>query len=108
MSNRSSHFVHRFQTLPSALAGVSGPRRLLALAVVLALLALILLPTVGQAQAQTTEVWAATMTVGRQEVLGIPINVWGYSQLLVFGSLDDTDFTIGSTTHTVQPCPALP
>ena len=50
MSNRSSHFVHRLQTLPSALAGVSGPRRLLALAAVLALLVLALLPTTGQAQ----------------------------------------------------------
>ena len=50
MSNRSSHFAHRFQTLPSALAGVPGSRRLLALAVVLPLLALTLLPTAGQAQ----------------------------------------------------------
>ena len=102
MSNRSSHFVRRFQTLPSALAGVSGSRKLLALAAVLALLAVTLQPTVGQALAQTTEVWAATMTVGRQEVLGTPIDVWGYSQFLNYGSLDDTDFTIGPTTHTVQ------
>ena len=50
MSNRSSHFAHRFQTLPSALAGVPSARRLLALAVVLPLLALTLLPTAGQAQ----------------------------------------------------------
>ena len=50
MSNRSSHFVRRFQTLPSALAGVSGSRKLLALAAVLALLAVTLLPTAGQAQ----------------------------------------------------------
>ena len=49
MSNRSSHFAHRFQTLPSALAGVPSARRLLALAVVLPLLALTLLPTAGQA-----------------------------------------------------------
>ena len=54
MSKRSSHFVHRFQTLPSALAGLSGSRRLLALAAVLALLALMLLPTAVQAQADTT------------------------------------------------------
>ena len=40
MSNRSSHFVHRLQTLPSALMGASGSGRLLALAAVLALLAL--------------------------------------------------------------------
>ena len=53
MSNRSSHFVHRLQALPSALAGVSGSRRLLALAAVLALLALTLLPTVAQAQTET-------------------------------------------------------
>ena len=55
MSDRSSHFVHRLQTLPSALAGVSGPRRLLTLAAVLALLALTLLPTAGQAQTYETE-----------------------------------------------------
>ena len=53
MSNRSSHFVHGLQTLPSVLAGVSGSRRLLALAAVLALLALMLQPTTAQAQAQT-------------------------------------------------------
>ena len=35
MSNRSSHFVRRLQTLPSVLAGVSGSKRLLALAAVL-------------------------------------------------------------------------
>ena len=55
MSNRSSHFVHRLQTLPSALAGVPGSRRLLALAVVFALLTLTLLPTTGQAQTYNTE-----------------------------------------------------
>ena len=50
MSNRSSHFANRFQTPPSALAGVSGSRRLLALAAVLALLALMLQPAAAQAQ----------------------------------------------------------
>ena len=55
MSNRSPHFVHRLQTLPSALAGVPGSRRLLALAVVFALLTLTLLPTTGQAQTYQTE-----------------------------------------------------
>ena len=54
MSNRSSHFVRRFRTLPSALAGVSGSRRLLALAAVLALLALTLQPTAAQAQTETS------------------------------------------------------
>ena len=54
MSNRSSHLAHRFQTLPSALAGVPGSRRLLALAAVLALLALTLLPTAAPAQTDTT------------------------------------------------------
>ena len=44
-------FAHRFQTLLSAVAGASGPRRLLALAVVLALLAAAL--QVPGAQAQT-------------------------------------------------------
>ena len=54
MSNRRSHFVHRLQTLLSALAGVSGSRRLLALAAVLALLAPMLLPTTAQAQTAPT------------------------------------------------------
>ena len=54
MSKRRSHFVRRFQTLPSALAGMSGSGRLLVLAAVLALLALTLLPTAAQAQADTT------------------------------------------------------
>ena len=62
MSNRSSHFVHRLQALPSALAGVSGSGRLLALAAVLALLALTLLPTTAQAQT-VTEVWSETLPV---------------------------------------------
>ena len=53
MSNRSSHFVHGLQTLPSALAG--GSRRLTALAAVFALLTLTLLPTTGQAQTYNTE-----------------------------------------------------
>ena len=64
MSNRRSHFVHRLQTLPSALAG--GPRRLPALAAVLALLALLalaLLPTAAQAQADTTPPALASATV---------------------------------------------
>ena len=52
MSNRSSRFVHPLQSLTSALAG--GPRRLPALAAVLALLALALLPTAVQAQTDTT------------------------------------------------------
>ncbi len=108
MSNRSSHFVRRFQTLPSALAGVSGSRKLLALAAVLALLALTLLPTTGQAQAQATEVWAATMTVGQVETSGLTFDVWGYSQSNGTGSIDDTDFTIGSTTHTVQSLTSSP
>ena len=54
MSNRSSRFVHPLQTLPSALAGMSGSGRLLALAAVFALLALMLQPTAVQAQADTT------------------------------------------------------
>ena len=52
MSNRSSRFVHPLPSLTSALAG--GPRRLPALAAVLALLVLALLPTTGQAQTDTT------------------------------------------------------
>ena len=61
MSNRRSRFVHPLQSLPSALAG--GPRRLPALAAVLALLVLALLPTTAQAQTPTT-LWTATLTVG--------------------------------------------
>ena len=53
MSSPRSHFVHRLQTLPSALAGVSVSRRLLALAAVLALLALALQPPNAQAQTVT-------------------------------------------------------
>ena len=45
--------MHRLQTLPSPMAGVSFSRKLLALAAVLALLALALQPPAGQAQAQT-------------------------------------------------------
>ena len=63
MSNRRSHFVHRFQTLPSALAGVSVSRRLLALAAVLALLALALQPPAAQAQTVTEEVWSSTLSI---------------------------------------------
>ena len=101
MSKRRSHFVHRFQTLPSALAGVPGSRRLLALAaVVLALLALTLLPTAAQAQ---TEVWAATMTVGElTDQAGTRYGTFGYSASAGYGSLTDTDFTRGSTTYTVR------
>ena len=51
MSNRSSRFLHPLPSLTSALAG--GPRRLPALAAVLALLVLALLPTTGQAQSAT-------------------------------------------------------
>ena len=50
MSNRRSRFVSRFQTLPSALAGVSGSGRLLAHQ-----------PTVAQAQT-VEEVWSSTLT----------------------------------------------
>ena len=50
MSYRKSLFVNRFQTLPSALAGVSGSGRLLAHQ-----------PTVAQAQT-VEEVWSSTLT----------------------------------------------
>ena len=50
MSNRSSHLAHRFQTLPSALAGVPGSRRLPAHQ-----------PTVAQAQT-VEEAWSSTLT----------------------------------------------
>ena len=64
MSNRSSHFVQSdLPSLTSALAGVPGPRRLTALAAVLALLVLALLPTTGQAQSDTTPPALASATV---------------------------------------------
>ena len=47
-----------------------------------------------------TVIWSATLTVGRLQ----SSDVWGYSANDGYGTLDDTDFTIGSTTYTV---PAL-
>ena len=56
------------------------------------------------AQAETV-IWSATLTVGRlQSLTGTARDVWGYSANDGYGTLDDTDFTIGSTTYTV---PAL-
>ena len=47
-----------------------------------------------------TVIWSATLTVGQLQ----SSDVWGYSANDGYGTLDDTDFTIGSTTYTV---PAL-
>ena len=54
MSNRSFHFVRRLQTLPSALAGVSGSGRLLALAAALVVLGAVSSVTPVQGQTATT------------------------------------------------------
>ena len=54
MSNRSSHCVRRSPALPSAAAVASGSGKLLALAALLALLVLTLLPNAGQAQTPPT------------------------------------------------------
>ena len=100
MSNRSSRFVHPLQSLTSALAG--GPRRLPALAAVLALLVLALLPTTGQAQSDTTPpalesatvaADGATLTLAFDEVLtrtGFSFSV-GLSV-----TADGTSVTVGS------------
>ena len=99
MSNRSSHFVHRFQTLPSFLAG--GPRRLPALAAVLALLALALLPTAAQAQtAQAqTELWSDTMTVGSLTFGGVTFLGWNDDGHYTGSGLTDEDFDYGDHTY---------
>ena len=99
MSNRSFHFAHRFQTLPSALAGVSGSRRLLALAVVLALLVLTLLPTAGQAQTPAP-IWSGTLTVGAGS-----FGAHGCNNTITGSEcsslLDDDDFIHDGTTYTI-------
>ena len=89
MSNRKSHFVRRFQTLPSALAAV------------LALLALTLQPTAAQAQtAQAqTELWSATMTVGSQTASGLTFLGWSDSGTLTGSVLTDEDFDYGDHTY---------
>ena len=103
MSNRSSHFANRLQTLPSALAAVSGSRRLLALAAVLALLALTLLPTAAQAQTvqAQTEIWSDTMTVGTLTVGSLTFLGWGDGGTSP-GVLTDEDFDYGDHTYDFQ------
>ena len=43
----------------------------------------------------------ATLTVGQAESSGVPLQTYGYSHGGGYGSLDDADFAIGSTTYTV-------
>ena len=43
----------------------------------------------------------ATLTVGQAQSSGVPLQTYGYSHGGGYGSLDDTDFAIGSTTYTV-------
>ena len=102
MSNRSSHFAHRFQTLPSALAGVSGSRRLLALAAVLALLVLALLPTTGQAQTAETQIWSETMTVGSRTAAGLVHLGWSDTGTYTGAALSDQDFDYGDHTYNLE------
>ena len=108
MSNRRSHFVRRFRTLPSAPAGVSGPGSLLALAAVLALLALMLQPTAEQAQTPPaqTEVWSATLTVEDTTPFG-SVFFRGYHggspDVYPFGILSDDDFDFLQTSITSGP-----
>ena len=103
MSNRSSHFVHRLQALPAALGGVSGSRRLLLLAAVLALLALTLLPTT--AQAASTQHWSATLTPTTLSVdrLGCSSSSTDASALCTSSSrLTDDSFEYDGTTYRVD------
>ncbi len=97
MSNRSSRFVHPLQSLPSALAG--GPRRLLALAAVLALLVLALLPNAGQAQTPAP-IWSGTLTVGAGS-----FGAHGCNNTITGSEcsslLDDDDFIHDGTTYTI-------
>ena len=104
MSNRSSHFANRFQTLPSALAAVSGSRRLLALAAVLALLALTLQPTAAQAQTaqDPTELWSDTMTVGSYMVSTLTFFGWNDEGTFTGSALSDQDFDYGNHTYNLR------
>ena len=43
----------------------------------------------------------ATLTVGQAQSSGVPLQTYGYSHGGGYGSLDDADFAIGSTTYTV-------
>ena len=98
MSKRSSHFVHRLQTLPSALAG--GPRRLPALAAVLALLALALLPTAAQAQADTTPPALASATVladGNSIELDFDENL----DIVAYAAITQSDFGVTADGNSV-------
>ena len=97
MSNRRSHLVHRLQTLPSALAGVSVPRKLLALAAVLALLALALQPPAAQAQT-VTDVWSATLDPGLFGT-GYGCNNAGTSKCSLTNILSDDSFSYVGTTY---------
>ena len=56
-------------------------------------------PRAARAQADT---WSASMTVGEFVSGGVSFGLFGYSASSGYGSLDDTDFTIGSTTYTVK------
>ena len=101
MSNRSFHFVRRLQTLPSALAGVSGPRRLLTLAAVLALLALMLLPTVAQAQTVST-VFSATFTPTTRGTLVGCSDQTDEEDEYCSNRLTNSTFVYDGTTYTVS------
>ena len=85
---------------PRARAGSARLRRARAVlaALVLALAALTGFSENAQAQ---TEIWSGTMTVG----LATIGDLRGYRKIGLFpviGELDDTEFTIGTTTHTIK------
>ena len=98
MSNRSSRFVHPLQSLTSVLAG--GPRRLMALAAVLALLVLALLPTTGQAQSDTTPPALESATVAADGTTITLVFDEAFEQNAAFG-LSATDFPVTADGSTV-------
>ena len=100
MSNRSSHFVHRFQTLTSALAGASGPRRLVALAAVLALLVLALPPTTGQAQADTTPPALESATVPADGA-SIELDFDEVLDIVAYAAITRSDFGVTADGNSV-------
>ena len=96
MSNRSSHCVRRFPTLPSAAAAAG---KLLALAALLVLLALMLLPNAGQAQTPDP-IWSGTLTVGSGSSgsHGCNNTITGSECTSL---LNDDDFIHDGTTYTI-------
>ena len=55
----------------------------------------------GHRAAHAQTVWSGTMTVGQLVLSGVALPHYGYSSSVGYGSLDDTDFTRGSDSHTI-------